>query len=81
MVKAYPARPFLDDDYPAVNAAGELRAAVISAYPASIEASKSVRIRELWWTQGDDYLTFLMHFKGGRWVVLTAMKWHKDVRF
>jgi hypothetical protein len=81
VMKAYPARPFLNDDYPAINAAGDLRAAVVNTYPPMSAASKSVRIRELWWAQGNYYLTFLMHFKDGRWVVLAATKWHKDVRF
>jgi len=81
VVKAFPGKPVLDDNYDAANAAGELRAAVVAAYPARAGAGKAVRIRELWWVQGDYYLTFLMHFKGGRWVVLGAVKWHKDARF
>jgi|GEM_PF-3577852 len=81
VLKAYPGTPSLNDEYPAINAVSELRAAVASTYPAAGPASHAVRIRELWWPQGDYILTFLLHFKEGKWVVLGATKWHKDVVF
>ncbi len=81
VTKTYKGKPFHEDKYPATKAPGELRNKVSKAYPANDPASAKVEIHEVWWSEGDFRTTFLFHLKGGKWVVLDAIRWHKDTVF
>ncbi len=81
VIEVYKGKPLLEDEYPASKVAGELRNAVTKTYPADAPGSAGVTIRELWWKEGDYRLTFLLHLQEGKWVVLDAIRWHKDIVF
>ena len=73
--------PERDETFPMSDAVGEFRVELFNTYPPNKPANASVKIEEMWWKDGDYWITLWLHQKNGDWKVLDSCRWHKDVRF
>ncbi len=73
--------PYLDQQFKMSQAYGEMRVELLNVYPLSDPKNATVEIKELWWKDGDYFLTLWFHQFNGEWIVLDTLYWHKDVTF
>lgn len=74
-------KPVHDLTYPMSEAVVEFRIALQNTYPLSNPANRNVEIQELWWRDGDYWITLWFHQVDGEWVVLASCRWHKNIAF
>ncbi|MGC9367338.1 MAG: hypothetical protein ACP5FK_09920 [bacterium] len=73
--------PKYSESYTVGEARGEFRVELYNTYPLTDSGNLDVPIQELWWEDGDYYITLWLHQVNGEWVVLNSYRWHKDLEF
>lgn len=59
----------------------EFRVELYNTYPPDEAAHAEVRIRELWWKDGEYWVTVWLHRQDAEWIVLDSLRWHKELVF
>jgi hypothetical protein len=63
------------------DAVGELRVELFNTYPTSNPTNAQVQIEELWWDDGEFWITLWLHEVNGQSIVFDSCRWDKDVVF
>ena len=74
-------KAYLDDIIPVEDMTDEFRRGVQFLVLNNHGANEKEGVREMWWKQGDYFLSVWMIDRGGEWKAIDAYRWHKDMNF
>ena len=70
-------KPYFKDSFSLSETLTEMRSPLLSY----VKKYDGINIKELWWEDGDYYITCWLRMKGKDWVVLEAIRWQKGIKF
>ena len=73
--------PYYEDSFQLSSGLDEMRSPIQKYFTEEESANHPILIKEMWWKEGDFYLTSWLSLKGNDWTVLESLRWHKDVQF
>lgn len=59
----------------------EMRIELYNIYPPGAPDNEKIEIKEMWWKDGDYFITLWFHQVDEEWKVVDGVRWHKDVCF
>lgn len=74
-------KPCYNEIYPLSKANDEMRSHVQQYFKKDFQYSPNINIKEIWWKDGDYYITCWFKERLVDWQVITCIRWHKNARF